>query len=473
MGSLIDPPASKPSLLSAGRERRLLWSYGLGDAGTGMAATQMGFYLFVFFTSVVGLPAWMAGSVLMVLKLWDGLNDPFVGFLSDHTKHPLGPRIPWLLYGALPLGIFVVASWWNPPGGIWIKFAVLVAIAFCTQVAYTCVNLPYSALAAELTPDIDLRTRLNAARFTGSIVAGLSGVVIAALVGVKVNECNGGAGLNGDAFLVMGLITGVVVAAGTFACGWGLKPFAKHCQQPSAKPEPIKQQLLRICRNGRFLKVLGLYLLLWCALQLMQTVALLYLNVLMQVPSSWSTWILVPFQISALVGLQLWSWVSSRWGRITALRTGGLLWIAACGVAMLLVPLNASVAPLGSFSNGLNFLMIVITILAVGLGGSTAFLIPWSLLPDAIDADPEKPAGLYTAWLVVIQKFGIGLSIFVLGNVLTLSGYRACTNAALLPQSALTTIRLCMGIIPAVMVVLGLLVVRRWPRRAHIDGFQP
>ncbi|NBP98368.1 MAG: hypothetical protein EBU51_02050 [Synechococcaceae bacterium WB6_3A_227] len=94
-----------------------------------MAATQMGFYLFVFFTSVVGLPAWMAGSVLMVLKLWDGLNDPFVGFLSDHTKHPLGPRIPWLLYGALPLGIFVVASWWNPPGGIWIKFAVLVVIA--------------------------------------------------------------------------------------------------------------------------------------------------------------------------------------------------------------------------------------------------------------------------------------------------------------------------------------------------------
>jgi GPH family glycoside/pentoside/hexuronide:cation symporter len=205
----------------------------------------------------------------------------------------------------------------------------------------------------------------------------------------------------------------------------------------------------------------------------MQTVALLYLNVLMQVPSSWSTWILVPFQISALVGLQLWSWGSSRWGRITALRTGGLLWIAACGLAMLLVPLNASVAPLGSFSNGLNFVMIVITILAVGLGGSTAFLIPWSLLPDAIDADPEKPAGLYTAWMVVIQKFGIGLSIFVLGNVLTLSGYRACTNAALLPQSALTTIRLCMGIIPAVMVVLGLLVVRRWPRRAHIDGFQP
>ena len=40
---------------------------------------------------------------------------------------------------------------------------------------------------------------------------------------------------------------------------------------------------------------------------------------------------------------------------------------------------------------------------------STAFLIPWSLLPDAIDEDPEKPAGLYTTWMVLIQKIGIAL----------------------------------------------------------------
>ena len=45
----------------------------------------------------------------------------------------------------------------------------------------------------------------------------------------------------------------------------------------------------------------------------------------------------------------------------------------------------------------------------VGFGASTAYLIPWSLLPDAIDADPEKPAGIYTAWMVLIQKLGIGV----------------------------------------------------------------
>ena len=62
--------------------------------------------------------------------------------------------------------------------------------------------------------------------------------------------------------------------------------------------------------------------------------------------------------------------------------------------------------------------ILFITILLLGFGESTAYLIPWSLLPDAIDADPDKSAGIYTAWMVFIQKIGIGLSVFLLGLLL-------------------------------------------------------
>ena len=80
-------------------------AYGLGDAGTGLAATQLGFYLFPFFTCAAGLPAFIAGSLLMVLRVWDALNDPLIGWLSDHTHSRWGPRLPWMLSAALPLGI--------------------------------------------------------------------------------------------------------------------------------------------------------------------------------------------------------------------------------------------------------------------------------------------------------------------------------------------------------------------------------
>ena len=116
-------------------------------------------------------------------------------------------------------------------------------------------------------------------------------------------------------------------------------------------------------------------------------------------------------------------------------------------------------------------------IMLVGLGASTAYLIPWSLLPDAIDADPTRPAGLYTAWMVFGQKLIIGLSMSVFGTLLSLTGYISTKTAdgalssVQQPETALIAIRLCMGLIPAVLVVLGLLLMRRWPDRgAHLHS---
>ena len=72
-------------------------SYAMGDAGTGLAAIQLGTYLFLFFTCAAGIPAFIAGSLLMVSKLWDAINDPLIGWMSDHTNSRWGPRIPWMI----------------------------------------------------------------------------------------------------------------------------------------------------------------------------------------------------------------------------------------------------------------------------------------------------------------------------------------------------------------------------------------
>ena len=462
-------PSSPSPELRGGSRRRLMVGYGLGDAGTGLAASQLGFYLFVFFTCTAGLPAVIAGSLLMVIKLWDGFNDPMIGWLSDHTRTRWGPRLPWMLGAAAPLGISLAAMWWVPPGGVAARTGYYIAMAVLLMTAYTSVNLPYAALSTELTEDTHIRTRLNAARFTGSILASLSGLVVASLL---VNQ-------GAEGFVRMGQVTGTIAAVFTLLCCWGLAPFAKVARRPSGHPEPVGKQLRRIISNRRFLRVLGLYLLLWCALQLMQPVALIFLVQVMHVPSSFSTWMLLPFQISALLGLQLWSWVAFRSGRVAALRWGAGLWIVACLIALVLVPLSltpaaaagtaAGTAVVTSDVNLPRFMVLSLTIVVLGLGASTAYLIPWSLLPDAIDADPDRPAGLYTAWMVLVQKIGIGLSIQLLGILLQLSGYRsaeACSGAVEMttqPASALMTVRFCMGLIPAVLVVLGLVVMRHWP----------
>ena len=457
-----DPRLLDPADQPAGRRNRMLVAYGLGDAGTGMAASLIGFYLFVFYTKAAGLPPWMAGLVLMLARLWDAVNDPLVGWLSDKTRSRWGPRLPWIIGSALPLGVGMALMWWLPPGGPWTKFAFFVGVSVLANSLYTCVNLPYSALAAELTTSVPLRTRLNTARFTGSIIAGLVGLVLGGLLL--------GDPTNASGYWRVGLLSGSIITVSTLLCAWGIAPTAIHCQRPTSEKGTTRRLLARVRSNGRFVMVLGLYLLLWCALQLMQTAALIFLPDVMRVPPAWSTWILLPFQISTLIGLWLWTEVSRQHGRVRALHWGAGLWMAGCLLAMVLIPLDASIAPVGSLSNLLRLICLIGAILLVGLGASTAYLIPWSLLPDAIDADPEKPAGVYSAWMVFTQKICISFALFFFGNLMSLSGYVA-TKGVEQPQSALVAIRLCMGLIPATLVVLGLVVMRRWPERGlHLLG---
>jgi GPH family glycoside/pentoside/hexuronide:cation symporter len=449
--------------LPAGLRRRTLLAYGIGDAGTGMAAALIGFYLFVFYTQIAGLPPWLAGLVLMVGRAWDAVSDQLLGWLSDRTRSRLGPRLPWMIGSALPLGVSMALMWWFPPGsGELLRFGWFVLISVVFMAAYTGVNLPYCALATELTEDTQLRTSLNAARFTGSILSSLVGLLLGALL----------VGHGAPGFLWMGVAGGAVAIVGTLLCCWGLAPAARVSRRPSGLPEPITAQLRRIRRNGRFLRVVGLYLLLWGALQLMQPVSLLYLSEVMHVPMDWSTWMLIPFQLSAMAGLQLWSRLAARRGRLCALRWGGGLWIAMGVLAMGLVPLDAALAPLASLANGFKFTLLLLVVLLMGLGAATAYLLPWSLLPDAIDADPERPAGLFTAWMVLTQKLGSAVSVFLLGSLLSWSGFVAGRTLEQ-PQLALVMIRLSIGLIPAALVLLGLLVMRGWTPRPALPGFAP
>ncbi len=460
----MNSPVQDAADLGPRARGRLLWAYGLGDVGTGMGAALIGFYLLRFYVAA-GLPPWLAGLAYGVGRLWDAINDPIVGWLSDKTaQHPWGPRVPWILWNAVPLGAAMAAMWWLPPwDGIGIKFVIFLTISVIANSLYTCVNLPYTALAAELSGDVSLRTRLNTARFTGSILATITAALLA---GVLVRDL-------GDArtYLPVGLVSGLIIAISALLCGWGLLPTARRCRRPESASGTTRRLLQRVWRNGRFLMVLGLYLLLWCGLQLMQAVSLFFLPVVLQVPETVSKLILLPFMVSSLVGLWLWNAVSHRRSRLLALRWGGVLWIIGCLMVMLLQPLDASTGVLGSAANMLKLLALLVTIMLSGLGAATAYLIPWSLLPDAIDVDPEKPAGQYSAWMVLAQKVCISAVIALLGVVLSASGYSETLAPGAQPASALLAIRLCIGLIPAVLISLGLVVMRRWPETApHLEA---
>ena len=353
-------------------------AYGIGDAGTGMAAGLVGFYLFVFYTDVAELSAWLAGTVMMVVRVGDVISDQMIGFFGDRTDTQSGPRIPWMVVCALPLGISMALMWWLPPfEGAW-RFIWFVLIASAFQATYSGVNLPYSALATELTQDVTWRTRLNSIRFTGSVLASLIGLLLGAALSHQ--------GASG--YLQLGVSAGIILIISTLASAVGLAPAAARCRRPSCEQRPLIAQLRQLSGNGLLLRLVCMYLLLWGALQLMQPVAIIYLADALHLPGAWSTGLLIPFQISAMAGLWIWNQVSARWTRLRALQLGGWSWIVLCMISMLLPALPVE-GDVWAAANRGALVYLMITLVLLGVSASTAYLLPWAFLPDAVDAEPD------------------------------------------------------------------------------------
>ena len=163
-------------------------AYGSGDMGPAITANILVFFLLYFFTNVAGLPAGLAGSILAIGKIGDAINDPIAGILSDRTRTRWGRRIPWMLWGTLPFGIFFFLQWIvpqfsnDPTVNSWCLFVYYIVIAILFNLAYTAVNLPYTALTPELTQDYNERTSLNSFRFAFSIGGSILSLILATFV---------------------------------------------------------------------------------------------------------------------------------------------------------------------------------------------------------------------------------------------------------------------------------------------------
>ncbi|MGD2041619.1 MAG: MFS transporter, partial [Anaerolineae bacterium] len=150
--------------------------YGVGDVGNAMVNSAIQFFLLIFYTDGALIAPALASSALLIGKIWDAVNDPLFGWLSDRTSSRFGKRRAYMIFGALPLAVSIVLLWWVPSSLS--NAAVFAWIAF-TFIFYDSMNtltsVPYYALTAELTEDYDERSSLTAFRMVLGVPAYLVG----------------------------------------------------------------------------------------------------------------------------------------------------------------------------------------------------------------------------------------------------------------------------------------------------------
>ncbi|MGL6283740.1 MAG: MFS transporter [Microcoleaceae cyanobacterium] len=443
------PPSQKLNLLTK-------IAYGAGDLGPAMGAVLSAFFLLLFFTNVAGLPAGLAGSILMIGKIWDAINDPIVGIMSDRTVHPWGRRYPWMIYGAIPFGIFLFLQWIVPSQNTTILFCYYVAISIIANTFYTVVNLPYTALTPELTQDYNERTSLNSFRFAFSIGGSIFALVLANIIfNIFATEPE-------KKYIILAAICSVIAILAIYFSVWGTwRQVMTNIQYIEAGDEgnenlSFPEQLKIAFSNKPFLYVIGIYLCSWLAVQLTTTIIPYFVMYWMNIPETQVPIIAIVVQTTALAMLFVWSAISKKIGKKAVYFWGSGFYIMAQVGLFFLQP-------------GQNSFMYFLAVLA-GIGISTAYLVPWSMIPDVIDLDElnthRRREGIFYSFMVLLQKIGLALGLFLVGQMLQLSGFitqRIGDPIPVQPESALFAIRIAIAPLPTFFLICGVFLAYLYP----------
>jgi GPH family glycoside/pentoside/hexuronide:cation symporter len=423
--------------------RREKWAYGSGDLSFSLITTIVGAYFAIFLTDVVGVPAAIAALAIFVGGTWDYINDPIVGYLSDRTRSRWGRRRPFLLFGAIPLMLAFTLMWWRPPFTEPVALGIFYSVVFILyELAATFAYMPYLALTPELTSNYDERTSLMSKRAFFSILGSLIAFTIPILIVGGFHPENSGR------VLLMGAAFGIFCVIPLWIVFFGTRERDEFMHQP---PKGIRESIAAVKNNRPFVFGLVIYLFTWVTIAIIQLIMLYYIKHVIRQEAQ-SDLIMATIFVVAMIALPMWEWISRRWNK-------RLAYIA--GIAFLAVVLLA-LASLGPSS---SLTLILILCVLAGIGVSAAHVIPWSILPDAIEYGElqtgERHEGMFFSLITLAQKVAVSIALPLALLVLDRSGY--IPNSLDQPESAVNGIRIIAGPIPAVLMGVGILFAFLYP----------
>lgn len=417
--------------------------YGSGDIGFSLTGTIIAAYFLIFLTDVVGIRPAVAGIAILVGRTWDYFNDPIIGHISDRTRSRWGRRRPFLLFGALPFALAFMLMWFKPPWESWVALTVYYAFAYVLfDSAATFVYMPYYALTPELTEDYDERTSLTSYRMFYSIVGSLLAFTVPMMIIGRISPEN-----SGKVFL-MGAIFGLLSALPlflVFAYTREKKEFAELAQ-PS-----FKDSIRAAFKNKPFIFGAVIYLITWVSFDILQTVLLYFIKFVMGREAD-SDLIMGFIFIVAIAALPFWEWTSRKLNKRKAYAIGIAFWAV---VQVVLINLNSS-SPLA---------LIFFLCGLAGIGVGAAHVLPWSIIPDAIEWDEyqtgERHEGMFYSLITLMQKIASSIAIPLTAVFLDLTHY--VPNSTVQPETALLGIRILVGPIPAVLLIIGIIFAIKYP----------
>ena len=417
--------------------------YGSGDIGFSLTGTIIGLYFLIFLTDVVHLAPAMAAIAILVGRTWDYINDPLIGHISDRTRSRWGRRRPFLLFGALPYALVFIIMWLRPAWDNQAALVIYYAIAYALyDTAATFVYMPYYALTPELTEDYDERTSLTSYRMFYSILGSLLAFTLPLMI------IGGFQPQNAPRVVLMAAIFGLASAIPL----WLVFMYTREKKEFREQSQPkLIDSLKAAFKNKPFVFGAVVFLVTWVSFDILLA-NLLYFIKYVVVREDVGVIIMGLIFIVAILTLPFWEWTSRRLNKRLAYAAGIAFWAV---VQLVLITLNAS--------SSLILILLLGGLAGIGIGA--AHMLPWSIIPDAIEWDEyqtgERHEGMFYSLITLMQKVASSIAIPLTAVFLQITHYQP--NSAQQPASALLGIRILVGPIPALLLLVGIIFALRYP----------
>lgn len=418
-------------------------AYAAGSLGTALSYQAFNNRIQFLYIDEIGLDAGLIGIIWLFYGLWNAINDPLMGQLSDNTRTRFGRRIPYIAFASLPMAVFFVLMWLPPrEADTWLLVAYFGLTIFVFDTLWSLVVLSWTALFPEMVSDLDERADISAWRQVFSIIGLILALSLTPIV------------IDNVGWLGMALIFGVV----TLISFWVSLLGSRERPELSATNEKLSLgTALRVSIENKSFR--------WFLLANLAKEFIF--NIVVAMLPFYAKYVLrlegggaldaatqealllgVPF-ILAIPAMYVWTKITQRIGSRRAWIYASLAFVP--GLIVIMLASDFTVGIIGT------------CLLVLGLPG--LLMLSDLLISDVIDEDElvvgYRREGMFFGVNGAIIRLAFSIEAILISTVLPLTGYIA--GAAVQPASAVMGFRFLMAGAPLLAVVVTIIALRHYP----------
>jgi len=410
-------------------------AYSFGSLGSALRYNTAQTYIVFYYADVLHVPIELIGIAMVVYGIWNSINDPLFGYLSDRTSTKWGRRVPYIAGGLIPLSLVFIFLWTPPFDTGYLTLLIYFSVMmFLFEGLFTLVILNWTALFPEMFQSLKDRAAVSMWRQ----VFGNTGLIIGIALTPMVYNALG--------WQSMALIYGIITAIAWIISGLGTKK-----DGVSKKSEQLKvlSALKYTLANKSFLTYVTANVFIQFTFVLIMAVIPFYSKYVLDISPTEQTLLLASVFIVVFIMLAPWKLLTIKIGAKNSM---------SAAIAIFCI----SLLPFG-LANNLVTGIIGGAFLGVGLAG--LMLLLDILLADVIDEDSirtsQRREGTYFGANALFMRLGVSAQALVLSQVLSAYGYDPLLYVQ--PVTLITGIRILVTAIHMLALIAAFIAIRIYP----------